>query len=613
MPIQQPGKPTFREDLLSFTGINLRSDPTQIGQGQLASGLDLDMYEQPGTIFSRRGFREHFASGTPPVIKFLRAQDFLIHAGGVALFINGVAIGTPIDNEFDVDMVEFRGTNAVVPEVFIANGRVNAATGDGGMLRYGANLGVWGIAAPTDIPGAALNSGGSLTGTYSIKYTFVRKAGSVVVHESNPSPASGDVALTADDLDVTIIGSTDVDITHVRVYRPVAGGAIYLLDTEFENEAVVTGTLSKADGSLGAAVDEDNTPPEPATIAHALRNRIWTNDLARGNRLRYTARFLPERQPAANFIDIGSENHTITAIDSINGVLIVFTETTKFRIVEQSGGVSAVGADLPFIGAAVGIGSGTDFFALELPSSRGTKAPKAVVSTGFGIIYPTKEGLFVTSGGASAESLLSQKVQSLFIGVKEEDIPPIDFEFESNMAAEFYRGRYYLSYTSIESTDGTNDYTAIYDIAADEWSFWKEGFSDILFDDEDNRLLGGRADGSVDELETPGLFSDSSALTAITSSAITSSQSGGDIMTRKLFLYVRVDAEVDAGDTLTAEFFTDSTSRKTFTITGSRTRELLRLPSGSTGFTWKVKFSFTGTSQVKIHGVGVQWKGLTSS
>lgn len=610
MPIQGiPGKPTFREQLTSFNGVNLRDDATKLGEGQLSSGIDIDLYESTGSILSRRGFTPRYTLLDSPARKIIRGLESSIHAAGTTLYQNGVGIGNILVSSQAVDMIEFRGSSSPIAEIFIANGPVDSETGFGGMRRLGADLGLWGITAPTSTPGASLNSGGALTGTYSIKFTYVRKSGDTLVHESNPSVKSDDVALTADDLDYSVLGSLEAGVTHIRIYRTLAGGSTYLFEVEIPNAAGAnTGTLATIDGGLGALVSEDNNRPEPATIVHALRDRIWTNDSAQGNRLRYTDRFLPERQPSANFIDIGGENHTITAITSIDSALIVYTESTKFRIIEQLPDVGAIGGGVRLVTS-----SSAGFVALELHSSRGTRASEAVVSTGFGIIYPSKEGLFLSSAGTGPEQLLSQKIQSIFIGTTEGGIPPIDFNFESNMIAGFHRGRYYLSYTSTTSIDEVNDITAILDIATGEWYFWNEGFTAFYFDDEDNLFFGGRNDGDIEVLEDPSVFSDGSAMTAITSTFSTASSDGGDSLSQKLFLYARVDAEVAAGDTLTASFYANETLKKTFTITGNRARSLLRLPSGSRGYTWRMEFSFTGTSRVKVHGVEAQWKGLTSS
>ena len=604
MPIQSEGKRTLREIVSGFTGVDLRSDPSDIGNGEVAKGLNVDFYECPGVAVSRRGIADKFSSLEAPQRLLIKALNSIVSFGATKLYFNGIETATVFDAGADIAATEFKSSVSTSPEIYILNGS--------NPLRYLTSVDTWGIDSPIAAPLVSQVPSGSLTGDYSIRYTYVRKIDAAVVHESNPSPASPTLSTSGTDIFVEMVASSNSDVTHNRIYRTAASGTVHLFDQEVA-ASTTSATSSQADTALGSAVDLDNDRPTSATLLHVLRDRIWTNDSNQSNRLRYSKRFLPEAFPAANFVDIISSNEVITAISSINGVLIAFTETTKFRIVEQGGGISAVGGDLPFIGAAVGIGTGTSFFPFELPSSRGCRAPNAVISMGQGIIYPTKEGVFLTNGGPAEERLLSEKIQTIFIGVKAGDIPPIDFSSESNMVAGFHRGRYYLSYTSTESIGGENDYTAILNTENGSWYFWQEGFTSFLFDDVDNMFLAGDADGNVKLLEDGDSVGDGASQTAVSVSLTTPDKEGGDPLARKLFMYARVDAEVPTGATLTAAFYTDNTLRKTFSIAGDRTRELLRLPSGSRGFTWRVEFTFSGASRLRIHGVETQWKGMTSS
>jgi len=91
----------------------------------------------------------------------------------------------------------------------------------------------WGIDAPTVAPTLATGHGVGLTGQYNVKYTYVRKVGSVIVTESNPSPAADDsIVLTNQSLAVSITESSDTQVTHIRLYRTLANGIIYYLDSE---------------------------------------------------------------------------------------------------------------------------------------------------------------------------------------------------------------------------------------------------------------------------------------------------------------------------------------------------------------------------------------------
>ena len=91
----------------------------------------------------------------------------------------------------------------------------------------------WGIAAPTVAPTLSVGQGLGLTGKFNAKYTYVRKVGSVVVAESNPSPQGAAwVELNNQSLAVSITDSGDSQVTHVRLYRTLDNGVIYYHDQD---------------------------------------------------------------------------------------------------------------------------------------------------------------------------------------------------------------------------------------------------------------------------------------------------------------------------------------------------------------------------------------------
>jgi hypothetical protein len=610
MPLDAPGKPLQKQSVRNFFGVNLRVAREDIPQGGLAKGLNVDLYEEPGGVQVRRGIASAFTqSGDGPTRKIVKANGFIYHASNMNFEEDGNVLASTLTANQPLDMVVYRGQRAQREEVFIANGT-------NGMRRFttGAVLGNWGIAAPLAAPDVAAGTGG-LTGTYSAKYTYVRKDQGTIVSESNPSAASADQALTAEGLDVDVVASTDSEVTHIRIYRTVASGSVYLFDQEVTN-ATATVTSTNTDAALGAAVDEDNDRPPNATVLHVSRDRIWCNNIDIPNRLHYSKRFFPESFPATNFVDIG-QSGTITGISSINGVVVVFTETTKFRVIEQSSDIVAVGDNIPFIGASV-----AGFQVLELPSSRGTQCPGSIISKGDGLTYVSKDGVFRTTAQGGQEQLLSAAIQSIFLGNKSNDIPPIDWDKEANIEAGWHRGRYYFSYTSTEAPNdanegaGDNDITAIYFQDADKWYFWDWGATSYFFDDGEDDFYAGHFNGGVDFFEKVDAFEDRALLsfpTTITAVMETPDQTGGDIFVRKLFLYLRVDATVVNGDTLTADFLVDGVSKQTYTITGTQSRTLLRIPAGAMGYTWRVKLTYSGSGRGRIHGVEAQFRSQTSS
>jgi hypothetical protein len=91
----------------------------------------------------------------------------------------------------------------------------------------------WGIAAPETAPTLGIGSGEGLTGQYNAKYTYVRKVGTALVAESNPSPAADTAQVLANQsLSVGFTQSSDSQVTHARLYRTLAGGSLYYIDIE---------------------------------------------------------------------------------------------------------------------------------------------------------------------------------------------------------------------------------------------------------------------------------------------------------------------------------------------------------------------------------------------
>jgi len=116
----------------------------------------------------------------------------------------------------------------------------------------------WGIAAPTTAPTVSSGSGSGLTGQYNAKYTYVRKVGAVSVAESNPSDAATTAAvLNNQSLSVEITQPTDTQVTHIRLYRTLADGAVYFLDSEVAVATSITHGYSESFESDDAYVAGD--------------------------------------------------------------------------------------------------------------------------------------------------------------------------------------------------------------------------------------------------------------------------------------------------------------------------------------------------------------------
>jgi len=616
MALQAPGKQTIKSMIRGFTGANTRVDPTMLESSQLAQGVNVELHDTPGVIRARRGFVFHLSLSIWPSLIRLRSSSLVaISESAAEVFFFGSSTFTDAGT---VDAGAYRSASAPTEELFIANG--------GNMERFITSINNWGIAAPTVAPTLGV-TGTGLTGDYSVVYTYARKSGSTLVHESNPSPADT-ITLSNENINATATAPTDGAVTHIRWYRTVASGSTHLFEKEVA-DTTLNVTLDEGDGNLGSAVDEDNDRPPPGNRLEVLKNRIWLNDTRRSDRLWYSKKFFPEAFPAANFIDLGVSAQSITAIASLNDTLVVFTQGKKFRVVETDSNVVAVGGNLPVIG-----GSATDFVVFELPSGRGTKAYKTIVKTPLGLIYASRDGIFLTQADGSQDQLLSAKIDNIFRGRTAGGSVAIDFDYEENMTAAYLDNRYYLSYRSASSSDpdlhpsGTlgnvleNDKTVVINIQTGEALFWDDGFT-ALYTNEKTGTLYGAMDldplvqtPTILELEVEGEAGDiltGDETTDVSATVETARIPAVDGAQKGLFQWVRYDAKVNMNDTLTAGFYADGVLKQTTTITGDRTRQLVRLPNGTRGYHWSVIFSYTGKNPMELHGVETQLKTLASS
>lgn len=91
----------------------------------------------------------------------------------------------------------------------------------------------WGLAAPTSAPTLTSGQASGLTGFYNAKYTYVRKSSGVTIAESDPSPAATSyIELNNGSLAVSVTAPSDSQVTHIRIYRTEANGAIYYRDQD---------------------------------------------------------------------------------------------------------------------------------------------------------------------------------------------------------------------------------------------------------------------------------------------------------------------------------------------------------------------------------------------
>jgi len=572
MPTSTGEASPIQESAGPMLGVNLREERVLIGQTDLAKSINADLNLTPGTIVLRLG--RTAINGSPLTDLQIRRQTLVngvrYQVAGRYLYRNFVRQSNVLFSpNFNTSFAAYMPQADTTLWTFIAD--------DALMVKdNGTSTVPWTIAAPTAAPVVAIGSSGVLTGSYSARFTYVRKtSGGALAAESNPSPASNSVTLTNNQLSVTgLTASTDSQVTHARLYRTLAGGSDYLFDQDVAM-GTTTATSVQADTSLGAefSLTDNSVVPFASSIAIWNETMWFTRDAANPTYLWYSKRFNPESVPPANFLSIGDASDPLQLVMPFGGLLGVFSRKTKYRI----------------LGNAI-----SGYAAEEAMSRRGTPAWQAAIATEHGVVFVARDGIWRTDF-SSPDVAMSQKIFPLFVGETVNGLDPINWTAANTMRASFFKNRYYLAYPS--GTNTVPDKVMVYSVDSKEWYFYDHPMSDLYYEEINNQLVGGGQDGYAYVLENGS--SDGGA--SISLDCETKDFFGPSKDIRQLFHYVRVDADTK-GDPITVQLYVDDVLQMTQTFTSSgRQQKLLSVGQQSMGYHWRVKFTYTGTQRIRIY------------
>lgn len=630
-----------KQEIRGFLGVNLRTERLDLADEELAKAINADLHTQPGSIVLRLGRTKQFSSALSDTVirRLAKINSKRYQVAGTAVYRDQVSILTGLSGNLFTTIIPFRPLNETTIWAFIA---------DDALMRKdnGTTVRIWGIAAPSAAVKQALGAAPGLTGNYSVRYTFVRKTSDgKIAHEGNPSAVPIVIAATAQHITVSgFEDTTDPQITHARFYRTLSGGSLYLFESEIPfgpnafgyaftweadeivganefkfttassdgniqvcfawekdhvDNAGVIGTNSVpvastsamawlvaiADSALGTAVETDNDRPPNASWATEFQEHVvLTRDSTNPHYVWISKRFRPESFPAANFMEIGNPDDPVQCAVPMAGLLGAFTRRTKYRVLGN-------------------IISG--FVAQEALSRRGTPAPLAVVPTEHGTIFVARDGIFVTNYISSDEQI-ADSLLPLFFGETINGMSPINWNQASTMAATTYKNRYYLAYPSGSSSNP--DKIAVFSNTTKKWYYYDHPMRSLFIEEDVDDIVGGSTDGFVYILEDGS----TDAGANITLDVETKDYSGNEPSVRKLFRYLRIDADADS-DTLPVRFYTDGTLKHSVNVTGSRTKLLLPLPEKTFGYTWRVGFPYSGSKRPRIHGIAALWLPLEAA
>lgn len=202
--------------------------------------------------------------------------------------------------------------------------------------------------APKTAVVVAAGAAGTLSGSYgSLRYTFIIKdAIGNVIAESDFSPASNTVTISAQMLAVSGLELSTETISARRIYRPTNGGAVLFpwIDVDGNTITTVSDDLSDAGLSLVAAPIL-GTPPRLTTIAE-FRGRLFGVGDVDVDNIRYTEAGIQYAWPEDNILPIppiGSDVYGIVAMLPRRDALGIARRNTLVQITgtgsEDSAGI----------------------------------------------------------------------------------------------------------------------------------------------------------------------------------------------------------------------------------------------------------------------------------
>lgn len=465
--------------------------------------------------------------------------------------------------------IKYNAYNDTVQSIFAINGTDRKRVA-------GSSVYEWGVASPSG-PTTAVGASTGLTGTYNAKITYARKVGSTVVYESNPSSAGTARALSNQSLSVSWTASSDSQITHVRVYRTLAGGNVY-----YHDQDVAVGSTSvdtnTADGSLGDSAEEDHDRPPLGSVVLGP-TYDGTAFILKDNNLYYSKPKQPEYWPALYYIEVSQLQDPLKTGVFFNGNLYCLTAD-----------------DIYFI---QGTGHGT-FFPIKQRAMTGAQGVFGAVSVfGKGIFHTGPDGIYLFS--SEDRKITEAAFEPIFRGETVQGIPGV-----SSMSTAWlhqFSNKIYFGYTSTGYDYPTNVLVFNLDTGRSAYYQYDDGsvvsIRCITTDSTNKRLLVGDTSGYVRVVESPSYTDDSG--TAISWEAQSKEFT---LQTRAHFpRWNKYDIDASSATSCTGTLLLDGASHQTHTITGNRDTKRRLVDTGN-GERASIKVS--GSGPVKIYAVEME-------
>ena len=439
----------------------------------------------------------------------------------------------------------------------------------------GSNVNEWGIVAPATAPTLG-TTGTGLTGDYNAKYTYIRKVGSTVVHESNPSDAAGSAqTLSNENLTVDVTASSDSQVDNIRIYRTLTGGSSYFYDQEVAN-TTATITSSQADSALGTELETNNDRPPlgSVVVGPSFDGYIF---ILKDNLLYFSKRIQPESWPSTNYIEVGSRQYPLKAAIFYNNVLFVMNQDEVYLVQ----------------------GSGSDsFFPFPVKTLTGALSQETVAATkAKGIYRVGNDGIYLFNGSVD-EKISEAQFDPLFRGETVGDITGINTAQVDKCFLEIFNNSLYFGYPAGSNTLPTN--LLVMNIATNKVQHYdySQTFRIITIDRTNNKLLAVDNSGFIWQLEDKTVTTDDS----VAISWQIETKSFTDQLAKYFPRHAKYDVNLDTGATATSTILLDDTSHQTHTISTSRKTQKRLIATGNGD---RLGARLTGTGVVSIRGIEI--------
>lgn len=515
--------------------------------------------DRAGVVSTRRGSSKVSATSvgtTPHTIIEQDGHRYIF--SGTQIYRDEVSLGASGLVSSKWSGVKYNAYNVTTQSIFALNGTDRKRI-------TGATVAEWGITAPSAAPSCVAGSGSSKT--FGVVYTYVRKSGTTVECESNPSDA--DSVDTDNDITITWVASSDSQVTHVRVYRTLDDGETYYYAAEFDVDDL-SGSVTATDEELGAevAADHDRPPQGSIVIGPDFSGYCF---IAYDNFLYFCKPGQPEYWPAAYYIEVSPPQDPITGMMMYNGQVYVATASDIYLV--QGTGYQS-------------------FFPIRQSATTGALSQDGLLALrGKGLFHFANDGLWLF--GATDDNITHQRLRPVFDGETAGSIPGMNRTYPHTAWTLMWRNKLYLGYAS-----GSDTYPSdilVWDMQANRFSHYDYGrqFRCATVDLTNDRILAVDTTGYVWEIEDADATTDDS--TAISWDWQTSVVS--DQIRQYFPRYAKYDVEVGTGATATAYIMLDGSSAQSHTLSGDRvTRK--RLVTTCTGKRLQVRIAGMGSVDI---------------